>query len=388
MPVRSSRPRPSKATRPGTKANLKSPVSPGTRPPLLRMVRMHELIQSGKYPNCGDIAAEFEISTKTAQRDIDFMRDQWQLPLEYNALHRGFAYTAPVSQLPTMTVSQGELVALLVAQKALEQYRDTPFERPIARAFEKLAATMDAEQGISIHRLAEAFSFKPSSLAQSEMKNFSIVAEAVVQNRQLVFEYRALRAGATNENRRLEPYHLGCIADQWYVIGRDTARDGIRTFALPRMARLRLTKEIFERPADFSPTKVLGGSFAAFEARETETVRLRLSPLAARLAAERKWHPSQIMESHADGSADLLLTVGIAPDLENWILSWGEQAEVLSPDSLRQRIAQRHAAAARMHRTPAPQVAPLPAKAKSATKASPVGKKKKPLSSAKGSPKK
>lgn len=317
------------------------------------MIRIHELLQAEKYPNCGTLAVEFEISAKTVQRDIDFMRDQWELPIAYCALHRGFHYTGPVSQLPGLTVSQGELVALLVAQKAIEQYRGTPFERPIARAFDKLAAAMDAEQGISIHRLAEAFSFKPASLAQSEMKNFTAISEAVLQSKELAFDYRALSSGSQGDSsRRLQPYHLGCIADQWYVIGHDPDRRGIRTFALPRMSRVRITKATFQRPADFSPEKILGDSFSAFESRKPEKVHLRLSPLAARLAAERKWHPSQTLTQRADGQADLLLTVGVAPDLENWILSWGEQAEVLAPLSLRERMAQRHAAAARLHEQP------------------------------------
>jgi hypothetical protein len=53
-----------------------------SRPPVARMLRIHELIQDGGHPNCFSLAAEFEVSPKTIQRDIDFMRDQLRLPLE------------------------------------------------------------------------------------------------------------------------------------------------------------------------------------------------------------------------------------------------------------------------------------------------------------------
>jgi predicted DNA-binding transcriptional regulator YafY len=315
-------------------------AEPRSRPPLVRMIRIHELMRARKFPNCTSLAEELEISYKTAQRDIDFMRDQWRLPIEYDFVQKGFYYTAPVSSLPTMTVSQGELVALLVAQKAIEQYRGTPFERPIASAFDKLAASLDGREGVSIQRLAEAFSFKPASMGQSEMKTFAVAADAVLRSRELVFQYHGLK-GPEVEVRRVEPYHLGCISDQWYVIGRDPERDAVRTFAVARMKNPRIAKATFSIPPDFSIEEILGGSFAAFQARKTETVRLQLSPLAARLATERKWHPSQILRVKRDGSAELSMQVGIAPDLEAWILSWGEHARVLSPAALKEKVATR-----------------------------------------------
>jgi predicted DNA-binding transcriptional regulator YafY len=323
-------------------------AEPRSRPPLARMIRIHELMRAGKFPNCTSLAEELEISYKTAQRDIDFMRDQWRMPIDYDFTEKGFYYTSPVSSLPTMTVSQGELVALLVAQKAIEQYRGTPFERPIASAFDKLAASLDGREGVSIQRLAEAFSFKPASMGQSEMKTFAVAADAALRSRELVFQYRGLK-GPEVETRRVEPYHLGCISDQWYVIGRDPVRDAVRTFAVARMKSPRMTKVTFTIPADFSIDEILGGSFAAFQAKKTETVRLRLSPFAARLAAERKWHPSQSLRQKRDGSAELSMQVGIAPDLESWILSWGEHARVLAPTSLKSSVAARLRQAAGMY---------------------------------------
>ncbi len=39
-------------------------------------------------------------------------------------------------------MSEGEIVALLVAQKALGQYRGTPYEQPLKRAFQKIAESL------------------------------------------------------------------------------------------------------------------------------------------------------------------------------------------------------------------------------------------------------
>src|SRR6476646_9333371 len=109
-----------------------------SRPPLARMMQLHAQLQARKFPNCRKLAHELEVSTKTIQRDIDFMRDQLGLPIEYDQLHFGFIYTEPVTSFPNIEVSEGEVVALFVAQKVLEQYRGTSFEKPLRTAFEKI----------------------------------------------------------------------------------------------------------------------------------------------------------------------------------------------------------------------------------------------------------
>ena len=109
-----------------------------SRPPLARMLQLHQQIQAGQFPNCRKLANALEVSSKTIQRDIDFMRDRLGLPIAYDQLHFGFVYTEPVTHFPRIEVSEGEIVALFVAQKALEQYKGTSFEKPLRTAFEKI----------------------------------------------------------------------------------------------------------------------------------------------------------------------------------------------------------------------------------------------------------
>jgi len=45
-------------------------------------MRLHEKLRAGAFPNCRKLADELEVSTKTIQRDIDFMRDRLGLPIE------------------------------------------------------------------------------------------------------------------------------------------------------------------------------------------------------------------------------------------------------------------------------------------------------------------
>jgi len=109
-----------------------------SRPPMERMLRIHQAIQSGIFPNATRLAEQLEVSKKSIHRDIDFMRDRLDLPVEYDAAKYGYFYTEEVSGFPTFSVTEGEMVALFVAEKALQQYRGTTFEKPLLSAFQKI----------------------------------------------------------------------------------------------------------------------------------------------------------------------------------------------------------------------------------------------------------
>ena len=68
------------------------------RPPFERMKKIFARLQDGKYPNCSTIAAEFAVSAKTAMRDLEFMRDRWELPIEYDKRRYGFYFAKRVER--------------------------------------------------------------------------------------------------------------------------------------------------------------------------------------------------------------------------------------------------------------------------------------------------
>ena len=319
-----------------------------TRPPMERMWRIHQILSGGGYPNCTGLSDELEVSAKTVMRDIEFMRDRLGLPLEYDAVKHGFHYTAPVRDFPTMKVSQGEVAALLLAQQSLEQFRGTPFERPLTGAFRKLSQSLGGDMEVAWHELEQALSVRRSGAGLADMQVFDALAKAVTDREEIEFSYHKL-AGEKPERRTVRPYHLGCIEDQWYLFGHDAARGAIRTFALPRIRHVERTGEKFRRPKDFSVGKLLEGSFAVFEGRNAKLVKILFRGVAARLVAERSWHPSQQIKSRGK-TAELAMRVGLSPDLVQWVLGWGGEAEVVSPPELRDRVARGALAAAAVYR--------------------------------------
>jgi len=308
-----------------------------SRPPLARMMQLHAQLQARKFPNCRKLAHELEVSEKTIQRDIEFMRYQLGLPIEYDQLHFGFVYTEPVTSFPNIQVSEGEIVALFVAQKALQQYRGTPFERPLRAAFGKIEHGLKDRISFSWSDLDAAISFRTVGQSQADLEVFEVLSHAVLDSSEVEFGYRKLRGTAT-EKRRVRPYHLGCVDNQWYLFAFDLARQQLRTFALPRIREPRRTGARFHRRANFSIGKFLDSSFGVFQSDGRTTVRIRFQPFAAQLVRERVWHHSQKVKELREGRLELQLQLGSLEEIERWVLSWGDQAEVLEPAKLRQRL--------------------------------------------------
>jgi hypothetical protein len=115
-------------------------------------------LRTGRPLRATDLAREFEVSVRTAYRELDFLRDDWRVPLEYDH-HKGtYWLTELVAALPLVSLSQGELVAIYFAEKVLRQYRGTPFEPDLASAFKKIQELLPEEVKVSPESLDDYLS--------------------------------------------------------------------------------------------------------------------------------------------------------------------------------------------------------------------------------------
>ena len=119
------------------------------RPFIERINRIHLQIQRGKFPNCRTLSEELEVSGKTIQRDIDFLKDRLRLPIEFNPLTRGYYYSAPVTRFPACelkvqmeTATPEEFLVMRLAEKAMRKFRGTKLEESLERGIERLRSRL------------------------------------------------------------------------------------------------------------------------------------------------------------------------------------------------------------------------------------------------------
>ncbi|MEM7515610.1 MAG: WYL domain-containing protein, partial [Planctomycetota bacterium] len=239
-------------------------MPPHTRRPIERITGIHDAVRRGRFPNCRTLAETFEVTPKTVQRDVTYMRESLELPLAYDEQKHGYYYTEPVSNFPLLDVTNEDLVSLFVAHEALAALEGSPLEASLRTGQRKVAEMMGGQVTLSWSNLERAVSHKrPGTLRKQDIARFEKVTRALLSNCELKFEYRKLGApGQPWETRRVRPYHLAEVDHGWYIVGWDTNRDDHRTFAIQRMRNVTvLASRRFTVPSDFDPRDHFGGSF-------------------------------------------------------------------------------------------------------------------------------
>jgi len=308
------------------------------RAPLERMLHIHEELKRGAAITCTNLGRELEVSRKTLVRDLAYMRDRLDLPIEFDCVHNTYRYTEPVDAFPSVKVTEGEVFALLVARKALEQYRGTPFHGQLAASFEKLTSGLKESVTFAPTDELRAVSFKNIGVGKSDATVFNDLNRGIMRELEVSFDYRK-PGDPQPARRRVQPYHLSHRQNLWYLVGFDLERSALRTFAVPRITEVTVTKAGFKRPADFSPEKFFAKALGAFGGQGDFSIVIRFKAGAtADRIREREWHESQKLNNQPNGDLELTMRLGALEEIERWVLEWGPDAEVLEPQVLRDRL--------------------------------------------------
>ena len=301
------------------------------------MLRIHQAVSSGKFPNASTLALEIEVAPKTIHRDIEFMRDRLGLPIEFDSARNGYHYTEEVSAFPNIQITEGELFALVVAEKALEQYRGTNFEKPLLSAIRKMEQSLPDTISLNLADIGQTISFRTRAEPILNLKIFDALARAVSQHKQLELAYRKPGQRQT-EKRLVDPYHLANINGEWFLFAYDHTRKDVRTFVPVRIQSVQPTGKTFERPQKFSLEKRLRDSFGVHSGEGEYEVLIHFNARAADYIREKKWHESQQLRELKGGGVELRMKLSSLVEIERWILSWGGDAKVLKPRELAEAV--------------------------------------------------
>ena len=176
-----------------------------------------------------------------------------------------------------------------MAEKALQQYRGTSFEKPLLSALKKDGAVA------ARHHFAQPrpTSSRPSPSARAPSRFWTWRSSTRSPKpprarRQLELTYR--KPGQQQpEQRIVDPYHLANINGEWFLFAFDHLRKDIRTFVPARINAIKPTGKTFERPQKFSLEKRLRDSFGVHSGQGEFDVVIRFN------AARRRLHPRKEM---------------------------------------------------------------------------------------------
>lgn len=303
-----------------------------------RVVFILETIQSGTYPTAGSIAKTYEVSERTIRRDIEWLRDFHDAPIEYDPRRRGYFLSDPTYRLPALTMTEGEMVAFTVGEQVLTAYKNSPWYEPVHNAFGRIESLLPEQVHMSALLFSRRVSVVTPPIAQIADGIWEPVLTSTRTNRSLEVSYRS---GGYRYPRIREvfPYRLIGHDGGWYIIGWSEHHGEIRVFALSRIVKARVAGRHYSIPEDFDPGRYVDPYFGVFNraVEGAHEVAIRFDATVAHVVAEREWHPTQRISFDSDGSVRLSFTTNQTDQVLFRVMAFGPSAEIVAPESLRNR---------------------------------------------------
>ena len=299
-----------------------------------RLLLIDKAIRSGKYPNANDLAELAEVNSRTIQRDIEYMRDMYGAPLEYDPTHRGYYYTEANFYIKGVPLTEGELFSIALFDQLLDQYRNTPLEKTLRAIFSKIIQCLPDNINVETGFLTSQVTFIPDHAGVIDVDSFKTIFIALKQKQSIHFEYRSLEQSEYSK-RKADPYHAICQRGNWYFIGYCHDRKEPRMFAFSRVRKAVLVKSNFNIPADFTPTNYFDREMGVWASSHTaQTIELQFDKEIGMYALDRQWHSTQTVRENKDGSVNVKFTTTQIPEVLRFVLGQGHTVKVLKPAKL------------------------------------------------------
>lgn len=304
-----------------------------------RLLQIDKKIRMGDFPSVESLVAEYGVSRRTILRDVEFLRDRYNAPVEYDKIKKGYFYSDPTFLIQNVLLTEGDLFTVSTVLPLLEQYKNTPLEGSFRNIMSKIVDFLPEQVSVDTSFLNKDILFISDPLPKIKEKVFNAIFRAVKIRTVLSFCYKS--AGSPDFKQKIfDPYHVICQKGNWYVIGFDHKSSDIRIYALSRIKDIAETGEHFEIPADFSLSKHIDPSFGIWNNPEQpEEYELLFAPSLVNYITEREWHKDQQVRTNEDGSVTLIFKTNQKQQARSWVMGFGTAVRVVRPEWLSEAIA-------------------------------------------------
>jgi proteasome accessory factor B len=306
---------------------------------LLRVVRiLHAYGAHAVHPD--EIARQTGMVRRTVYRDLAAIEEELGIPVSSNEGRWGVDAGA---FLPPLSLTTHEAMAVVLSARLMTRYADK-YDPNLASAFQKLEGGLPEALREHVERAVTVLSQRTVDAAFN--RRLADLTQAWAERRVVTFRYApATYDGVEREPRlaRVHPYLLepSLETHALYLMGFDETRDAMRTFKIERVSDLTVTTDRFDPPDPTALEAALQRAWDIIGDQAEIDVVLRFTPAVAARVREATWHPTQRVSQEPDGSLRWTARVAGPVEVRLWILSWGDEVEVLAPEELRTDVRDR-----------------------------------------------
>jgi proteasome accessory factor B len=285
-----------------------------------------------------ELADEFGVTKRTLYRDLKALEEAGY-PILSEAINGTtyWKFEPSFKGISPVTFTLNELMARYFSRKLIVSPGKSPFSTELESAFKKIETVLPAKHIARLEKIEEMFTplVKASKKIDLSKGIFETVQWALLNQNVLKLEYKP-RKGNRAFPFEVHPYSLLFYKGEFYILCFVLSK-GLRYFALEGIKKAERMKERFDIPEEFSMSEFLKVPFGLFHGKPI-TVKVVFDKELSDYIQRRTWHPSQKIKQLKDGRILLSMTASGKEEIKAWVLSFGSNAEVLSPKFLMEEI--------------------------------------------------
>lgn len=247
-----------------------------------------------------------------------------------------YRYKDPEFSIFKTPMKADEVVQLIQTLRLLKRFKGMPQFDWIDEIAERIGASLKINE-----KTDEVVGFD-ENLDLVGMDNFTPLFNAIVDKRPLKLTYQSFRHGS-EDTIVVHPYYLKQYNKRWFLIGWNDDEDFMANFAFDRI------KQIDNAKVPYKPTDV--NFFDYFDEMVGVSKDMRTEPQKVMLWVSNSSWPyvktkplhgaTQRLVKMDETGAYITIEVYLNYELEQQILSFGENVKVLEPIELKERMKQR-----------------------------------------------
>ena len=294
-----------------------------------RVLKILNLLNEKGSVRIPDLAAEFYVSERSIQRDIERVNMTFGLQQDSKG---EYSFAGGVS-LKEMRLSEEQLSALILMNEMFKGMGGA-FSRSFDALFQRMTKLSPWESPYAVIMPKPGKGLDLSNLAPD-------VETAILERRKIRVDY--LKKGVLT-NRVLAPLKILVDNGFYYILAMSDKKGEYVKYRLDNIKSLELTSQIFTPPADIGKAiKDATSVWGAMPARDRKILmRLKIAPAAADFFRKKDFFPLQkIVKENPDGSVILESRLAQLMEAIPTILNWIPDIVVLEPAALKTEIRSR-----------------------------------------------
>jgi len=289
-------------------------------------------LQSRRIVKASDIAERFNISLRTVYRDIKTLEEAG-IPIIGEA---GVGYSIVEGyRLPPVMFTREEATAFLTAEKFIEKLTDSSTTEHHKSAMYKIRAILKSAEKSLLEEIDNSIEvFKSHRHHKVDNKDhLQPLLKSIAQKNILTIDYFANHS-QQHTKRDIEPIGIFFKDGNWHLIAFCRMRNDYRDFRVDRINKLKASDEVFD---NVHPTLKKYISQTAKE-QELDLVIMMVNKEVSTHLDYQKYYNGFVSEKTVGDQIEMTFLTCSLEGFARWFMMFGDQAEIISPDSLKERV--------------------------------------------------